>query len=77
METRTATAIAFFRNGKLKEAFRLFKTFRGRISANDKRTIEIAYESLAGHAGFYAMLGINPDEKISEATAIIKQAYAL
>lgn len=77
MNTKTSQALAFFKAGQLKQAFRIFKTFSGRISVNDKRTIEIAYESLTGHADFYAMLGINTDDMINEAVAIIKSVYAI
>lgn len=77
METKTAKAIALFLDGKLKQAFRIFKTFSGRLTPNEKRTIEIAYESLAGYAGFYAMLGIDTESKIEEAISIIKQTYAI
>ncbi|MCM1220338.1 MAG: hypothetical protein NC548_38230, partial [Lachnospiraceae bacterium] len=60
-----------------KEAFRIFKTFRGKFPPEGKRAIEIAYECMTGKAAFYSMLGINAEDMVEEAVATIKTVYAL
>lgn len=77
METKTAKAIALLNAKKLRDAFRIFKTFRGRFTPEEKRVIEIAYECMTGKAAFYSMLGINAEEMIKEAVITIKSVYAL
>lgn len=77
METKTSRALALFNARKLKEAFRIFKTFRGKFSPEEKRTIEIAYECMTGKSAFYSMLGINTEDMVEEAVATIKTKYAL
>ncbi|MCL1933034.1 MAG: hypothetical protein FWF53_04370 [Candidatus Azobacteroides sp.] len=50
----------------LKGALGIYKTFPLGFTKEEKRAIEIAYESLIGRAGFYQRLGI-------DTTAIITQ----
>lgn len=77
METKTAKAIALFNAKKFREAFRIFKTFRGKFSPEEKRAIEIAYECMTGKAAFYSMLGIKAEDMVAEALETIKSVYAL
>lgn len=77
METKTSQALTFFKAKRFREAFRIFKTFRGKFSPEEKRTIEIAYECMTGKALFYSMLGINAEEMVREAVATVKSVYAL
>lgn len=77
METKTAKAIALFNARKFREAFRIFKTFRGKFSPEQKRSIEIAYECMTGKSAFYSILGINTEDMIKEAVATIKSLYAI
>lgn len=77
METKTSKALALFNARKLKEAFRIFKTFRGKFTPEEKRTIEIAYECMTGKYYFYSLLGINAEEVVREAVDIIKSVYAI
>lgn len=77
METKTSQAIALFNAKKFREAFRIFKTFRGKFSKEEKRVIEIAYECMTGKAAFYSMLGINAEDTVREAVATIKSVYAI
>lgn len=77
METKTSKALVLFNAKKFREAFRIFKTFRGKFSPEEKRTIEIAYECMTGNAAFYSMLGIKAEDMVEEAVATIKSVYAL
>ena len=77
METRTSKALALFNANRLKEAFRIFKTFRGKFTPEGKRAIEIAYECMTGKEAFYSMLGINVEDMVNEAVATVKSVYAI
>lgn len=77
METKTSQAIALFNAKKFREAFRIFKTFRGKFTPDEKRAIEIAYECMTGKASFYAMLGISAEDMVREAISVVKSAYTM
>jgi hypothetical protein len=73
--TKTQQAINLFKEKKFKEAFKIFKTFDRQFDKDEKRMIEIAYESLAGKSNFYKSLGIDTDQAIKEAKDIIQIKY--
>lgn len=75
METKTQKAVQLFKSGKVKDAFRIFKTFRVDFTKEEKRSIEIAYEALCGRVSFYKSLGIDTDKMIASAKATITQKY--
>ena len=75
METKTQKAVQLFKNGKIKDALRIFKTFRIDFTKEEKRTMEIAYEALCGRVSFYKSLGIDIDEMIASAKETITQKY--
>ena len=74
IKTKTAQAIEAFKNGSLKQAFRLMLRFRG-FSKEEKRAIQIAYECMAGKEAFYVSLGINPEEIIGKAAEYVSLRY--
>jgi hypothetical protein len=75
METQTSKAVKLFRNGKICEALKIFSTFRIGFSKEEKRAIEIAYESMTGSEAFYRSLGIDVDEEYRVAIVVINQKY--
>lgn len=77
METKTSQAIALLKAMKVREALRIFKTFRAGFSKEEHRTIEIAYECMTGKASFYMLLGICPETVCREAIAIITTKYSI
>lgn len=75
METKTQRAIALLRAGDIKEALKIFKTFRLGWSKEEKRTIDIACECLCGNDSFYSSLGVDCCKVVDEAVAIVRSKY--
>ena len=75
METKTSKAVELFQNGKVKEALGIFSTFRIGFSKEEKRAIEIAYESMTGNEAFYRSLGVDVDEEYRTAVVAINKKY--
>lgn len=75
METKTSKAVKLFKEGHLKEALSLFSKFKLGFTKEEKRTLEIAYESSTGKSRFYESLGIDTDKQIVSAISIIKRKY--
>lgn len=73
-KTKTEQAIEAFKNGSLKQAFRLILRFRG-FTKEEKRAIQIAYECMAGKESFYVSLGINTEEIIRKAIESVCTRY--
>lgn len=63
------------KTGQLKEVLAIVKTFRIGFTKKEKRSIEIAYESLSGHGQFYRSLGIDTEKKIEEASQLLTDKY--
>lgn len=77
MKTKTAKAKELFSNGKIVEALKIFSTFKAGFTKEEKRTIQIAYESQTGNAGFYQSLGIDTNAMSNKANEIIKRVYSI
>ena len=77
METKTTQAIALFSSDNLVGALKLFKTFRIGFTADERRTIQIAHESLTGKEEFYKSLKIDTATIKVQAVQLIKQKYNL
>lgn len=75
METKTQIAIALLRAGDIKEALKIFKTFRLGWSKEEKRTIDIACECLCGKDTFYSSIGIDCRHAVNEAVAVVSAKY--
>lgn len=75
--TKTEQAITLWKSGKIKEALRIFKTFKIGFSKTDKETIQIAYEMLSGNETFYVSLGFNKKEVETKAITIIEKSYSI
>ena len=75
MRTKTEKAINLFESGCLKEALSIFRTFRIGFTKEERRTLQIASESLAGNENFYQQIGIDTDSMISKSVEIIPEKY--
>lgn len=64
-----------FREGDFRGAFSIFSTFRVGFTREETRTLQIASESLGGHAEFYQSLGVDTDKEVSRAKEIIRTKY--
>lgn len=74
-ETKTSKAVQLLKDGRVKEALSLFRKFRLGFTQSESRTIQIAYESLTGHASFYQMLGIDTESEQEKALALLRAKY--
>jgi hypothetical protein len=77
METKTDKAKMLYASGDLKGALGIYRTFRLGFSTEEKRVIEIAYESLTGKENFYRELGIDTSTMIVKAEEIINANQGL
>lgn len=75
--TKTEQAVTLWKSGSIKEALRIFKTFKIGFSKDEKQTIEIAYEMLTGKESFYVSLGFNRVEVETNAKNIIEKVYQI
>lgn len=75
MQRKTAIALGHFRDGRLQEAFSIFKGFRLGFTPEERRSIQIAHEALAGNSAFYASLGIDTEAEIEQSKQIITKKY--
>lgn len=62
---------------RYKEALAIYRTFRVGFDKEQKRTIEIAYESLCGKASFYHSLGIDTEQEVSKAIKLLTSKYQI
>ena len=63
------------RAGNLKEALSIFRTFRIGFTKEERRTLQIASESLSGNSLFYQQLGIDTDKEIEKSRSILTSKY--
>lgn len=75
METKTQRAVSLLKAGDVKEALKIFKTFRLGLSNEEKRTIVIACECLCGNGDFYSSIGIDCRQAVNEAVAVVSAKY--
>lgn len=75
MELKTNKALDLFRAGNLKEALAIFRTFRIGYTKDERRTLQIAHESLCGHSQFYQNLGLDTQAEIEKSKEIIETKY--
>ena len=72
---KTEKAKILLRTGELQKALSIIKTFRFGFSKEEKRSIQIAYESLSGHDHFYRSLGIDTEKLIRETRQLLADKY--
>lgn len=73
--TKTDRAKALLKSGYFKEALSIIKTFKLGFTKAEKRSIEIAYESLLGRDKFYQSIGIDTNKEIEKARQLLSDKY--
>ena len=73
--SKTDIAKSLFIQGRVKEAFSIFRTFRLSFTHEERRTIQIASDVLNGHSEFYKQIGVNGDDFVKKAVSLIKNKY--
>nr|DAX28738.1 MAG TPA: hypothetical protein [Caudoviricetes sp.] len=61
--------------GAFQKALTLVKTFRIGFTKDEKRSIEIAYESLLGRDKFYQSIGIDTNKEIEKSRQLLSDKY--
>lgn len=61
--------------GAFQKALTIVKTFRIGFTKDEKRSIEIAYESLLGRDKFYQSIGIDTNKEIEKALQLLSDKY--
>ena len=72
---KTEQAMFLYKSGDLRKALGIVKGFRIGLSDVDRRTLQIAYEVLQGHGEFYRQIGINPQDVVEKAKAVLKKLF--
>lgn len=73
--SKTTQAIQYLKDVDLRSALSILKTFRYDFTREERRTIQIAYESMTGKAKFYESLGINTQLEIEKAQKLANAKY--
>ena len=76
-ESKTAQAVQRLKDGDLRGALSIFATFRYDFTKEERRTIQIAHETLSGHEKFYQSIGINTSKEVSKATGLLHSKYLI
>ena len=72
---KTDKAKALLKSGRFKGALSIIKTFSLGFTKTEKRSIEIAYESLLGRDKFYQSIGIDTNKEIEKARQLLSDKY--
>ena len=75
LDKKTDKAKTLLKAGRFKEALAIIKTFRLGFNKEEKRGIQIAYESLSGHEQFYRSLGIDVDKVKKDTYQLLAEKY--
>ena len=75
VKTKTSKALALLKDGETRKALAIFRTFRVGFTADERRTIQIASDTLNGSGRFYSDLGIDASLEVKKAIQIVRQKY--
>lgn len=75
VETKTQKACSLLQRGEIKEALKIFRTFRQGWIGDEKRLIDIACECLCGKSDFYSSLGIDCRKVVEDAVSVLQKKY--
>lgn len=75
METKTNKAISLFQSGNLKESLSIFRNFRIGFTKDERRTLQIASESLSGNTDFYQQIGVDTYKEIEKSKQLVRRKY--
>lgn len=70
---KTELARKMFNEGDFLGALRICRNFRLGLTKEERRVMQIAYESLTGNASFYQSLGIDTAQAIEQSKLIVKK----
>ena len=73
--TKVDKVKALLAAGAFQKALTIVKTFRIGFTKDEKRSIEIAYESLLGRDKFYQSIGIDTNKEIEKARQLLSDKY--
>jgi len=73
MQTKTQKLKNYWQRGDLKKSLQIFRTFKIGISSQQKRAVQITYESMTGKSGFYKSIGVDLDKMKSTAIQTIEE----
>lgn len=76
--TKTEKAVSLFKDGQVKEAMKIFKTFRMSFTKDEQKTIAIASECYTpSNRKFYEQLGKDVEAIQQQAFFIISAKYCI
>lgn len=75
LDKKTDRVRALLKVGHFKDALAILKTFRFGFNKEEKRSIQIAHETLSGHGDFYRQLGIKVDKIIEDTRRMLIDKY--
>lgn len=75
MATKTERLKTLLRQGNVRDALAIAKTFHTGFTKKEKRSIEIAAEVLSGGGSFYRQLGIDVNSEVRNAEFILRYKY--
>lgn len=73
METKTNKARTLLNSGNIVEAMQIVKTFKIGVTKEERRTIQIAYETMTGNERFYRQLQLDTEQIKEKAILTIKK----
>ena len=71
---KTELARKLFEAGDFLGALRICRNFRLGLTSDERRTMQIAFESLTGNDAFYSSIGIDTKQIIDNSRIIVKKA---
>jgi hypothetical protein len=74
-QTKTEKAKELFTNGSTVSALKIFRTFKIGFTEDERRILNIAYESRTENEKFYQDIGVNTNTIWQQAKEIIRQKY--
>ena len=75
MRTKTEQAVLLLKAGEWAKALNIIKTFRLGFTKDEKRTIEIASDTLNGNGKLYRDIGIDVAEVVFKCKELLKKRY--
>ena len=72
MVTKTAIAFQALEAGDVKEALRIFSTFKFGLTAEQRKAIKVGYECIV-HPKFYQQLKVDTAKAIENAVSVCNQ----
>lgn len=75
MKTKTNKVIELLKQGNFKNALLIVRTFKIGFTDDERRTLQIASESILGSSSFYRQLGIDTEKEIAKSKQLLIERY--